>query len=408
MTANAFMWVAPILMFGLYLAVRGLRRLSVRYPGTAFARFTSTREMGDYFGFAWQTLRRHRWLGILAIALPLSNYLVQVWGWLIMRSHLARDLPSSWGTAPITLTRVVQALLDTFLGLHTGYHFFGSSVFVAIALVVSVLIHKQSIRKLQAYVGGETNDGLVFLKRWSPICISLILLTGIPFAVALILRLAGFVVAFGIAFFGVLTVAGLLGISLGEGALLFFVKDVTEGTASGRRDALRRALGIVEPLFYLNLVLSAILSIPSWLGLPGSLLMFTGKWLSPPVMYRLWMLGRYTKFGSAAMAACLVCAPISLVFAPSGVRQALRSNFDFVGRYFLKYVIMVGVGAALLFLPGLLSLLVASVIPRVSLVWLITEMLTKAVSVYLAVLFMLAIFRFYYAYRPAQTPLEVP
>ena len=393
MPADAFMRFVGVLIVCLILATYLVRKILVRYPGTAFAGFTSPREIGRYFGFARAFLRHHRWLTVLAVILPITNYAIQFRGWQLMRSSLVQS--GHTFTIPINTARIRFLLTQVPLSLQAGFKQFGLSAIVMCAIVLAVLLESRSVRKLRSIGDGEPGGGLAFVERWIFICRSLLLVTGIPLVVSVILRVTVFSVPFGAAFFAAALLTDLLGSSLIEGAIFSYVRGRIHNEAVDRRTAIRWSLTVVRPLFYWNLFVSAFVGWSYWVTFHRSLSLVAGREVASLPAWFLTAMYHWRLLSGVAVA-FLILGPFSLTIAQSGFWGLLRANFDFVGKHFLKYLSFVALGTAVLFLPGFFQAILGSSIPAYSILDLVVEILISALSLYLALVFALMAFRFYY------------
>jgi hypothetical protein len=386
----------------------GIKRLSQKYPRTSLAGFRAPESIRAYYRFAFDALREHRWLRSIPIWLVLSFHLIRMPAlWYLWHSVLVPMAGREGGfmsrgyTIPVTVTRVLHTLVVTSLSLSDGYSgWLMASPLVWIAGVVIVFSPGILIRRLQGYAGDDGSEGLAFVQKGLSFLRFLLPLAGIPWIAALILGHAHFAAPLGMAVMGVIWVLMTLLASVAEGFILFYVRDLAARKAVDGRQALRSSLAIIRNLFYLNIFLAVLLAIHALLPLPFSLSSLTaslmGRWSSPPPPLKLMLVSHLWQYGSAVLAAALVCAPFVLVHKKAGIREVIRSNFGFVGEYFARYLAFTAVGLLLLFLPSFFLLLTDAVLNRYTLPGLVVGTITACVGIYLAVVFFLALFKFYH------------
>jgi hypothetical protein len=401
---DTFMTVVRNGLIAVLIIRFGVRWVYRRYPDTALVRFKSFDEISAYYRFAFDTLRQHRWLRLIPVLLVLSYYALRIPTFLIGRRVLgAISGAFETYTAPITAGRILGGLAIGGRGLFDGHNafFLGMSPVTLVLTLVIVLRPRILLKRLSRYAGGQDVPGWAFLEKTLSALHVLMLLTGIPLIVALVLRVPEFAIPLAFANACVwFPSTAILG-SVVRGYILFYVKDVARTGRSDRQSALRSSLAVTRPLFYLALILTVPLFIdflfPMLFRLPLSLSVFMGR--TPPQVplpVAVWLfLDMDWAYIAAGLAAVFVCAPFVLVHGDAGIRQILRSNFRFLGSYFLRYVMFIATGVFLLALPAMFGVFMEAVVPINSLPDLLLDTIVSAVSIYLAVVFLLALFRFY-------------
>jgi hypothetical protein len=406
--------VGAIVVMGVSFLLRTIAR---RYPDTALVGFKSPAEIGDYFGFAMDVLAEHRWLKRVPILLALSAFIVKWPVWFYTRAKLVEHgdpFVSGWLTnmyrEPLTLVDTLNTLALAPLELNRGYaEFVGLSVVVWAVALHGVLFYKPTVARLRRYAGGGPARGLAFVEETLSILRLAILLVGIPLSAAFILVLVKTALPLGVVLMGLFAITFVLVSTIVAGFLFFYLKAVLDGGEIDRRAAFRSGLGIARPLFFLNLVLGLGFAIPVLLTLPNTVAGWLAAHVGGPLVFyssRLEAISSYCIYFPPVLAVCILCAPFVLVWKPEGLRATLRANFDFIGRHFIKYLTLVGLGTLLLSLPYHMTNIIIAVFGFFTIPELIGQAVVDILLIYLAVVFFIVIFAFFYDYFPEATPAE--
>lgn len=411
MTIDAFIGLAFWTMVGVVVAVFAMRALARRYPGTAFRPFRSRHEVGAYFSFAREITRFDKRLLRYPIYLTILNYLVAYLpGWIYTRSQLVGTAggdvpPDVWWTLrqPVTLSGLLHALVESAAKLpygHFGFLTMSGAVFVL--SLVAVLACDWTVRRLRGHIGKESSEGLVFLRRALGVLRHLLLGTGIPLLIALVLHLPDFIFWFTLAFAVVVSAANILIASLVEGLILFYVAGFIRNEKQAYGDLLKRSLSVLKPLFELNIILALGLGLGALIVFPFSLqsLFFDFSSAAGSIGFSLpfWLAAGIARYFSPLFALATVWTPFFLLTKKLGVKEAFRANFTFTGKHFLKYLTMMAAAVCLLSVPRLLSVLLAAVIPRMTYMDFAVRFILAVLGMALAVYVFLALFKFYHDY----------
>lgn len=383
----------------------GITRLSRKYPDTALAGFASFDDIREYYRFALDSMREHKWLRAIPVWLVLSYYFMRIPAFIIGKRALeAGGLGFESQTTAVTAGRIWVALVAAARALFNGHQafFFPISPLVLILVLVILIRPSALLGRLGRYAGGRDVKGFAFLERTLSTLHSLLLLTGIPLAVALVLRRWLLVWPLVVATAVVFRVTVVFLVAVVSGFILFYARRLASGESPDRRAALLGSLSVTGRLFYLYLILVVPLSVdallPAMLMFPASVATVFGVGLWNPVMLPLglwFFLGLYWPYIAAFLTAAIVCTPFALLKGDLSIGAVFATNFRFIGRHFVKYLTFICSGVVLLFLPHLLAVLLEAVVPANTTAALVVDMLTDTVGIYLSVLFLLALLKFY-------------
>ncbi len=289
-------------------------------------------------------------------------------------------------------------------GLFNGHQafFLGISPLVLIVLLVILIRPSLLLGRLARYAGGRDVEGFGFLERTLSILHRLLLLTGISLIFSIVLWRWQFVVAMSLATAGVFRVAAILMVAIVSGFIMFFARRLAAGESPDRRAALCESLSITRRLFYLYLLLVVPLSIdvvlPAMFMFPASVSALFGAVPEDPLSLptHLWLfLIVYWPYISAFLTAAIVCTPFALLGGDLSTGAVFTTNFRFIGKHLVKYLTFICSGVFLLLLPHLFRVLMDAVVPANTTPALVVAMITDTVGIYLAVLFLLALIKFF-------------
>ena len=88
------------------------------------------------------------------------------------------------------------------------------------------------------------------------------------------------------------------------------------------------------------------------------------------------------------------CVPFAMVSCELNVIESFKANFNFIQQHLLKYLIFVGVGVVILYLPSILQGVLMLFVVPFSILSLIIEILIVSLKLLLAVIFYIAMFKF--------------
>ncbi len=383
-------------------------RLSQKYPGTARAGFASFDDIRGFYAFALASIREHKWLGTLPAMLVLSFYFIRVpsflYGQRVLESQ-GWELESK--TVAVTRGEILEAVVSAGRMLFGGHEVFFLGISPLVLILTTIILIRPSVLtgRLSRFAGGDDVKGFEFVMKTLSILHHILLLIGIPLIFSLILKQPGAAVYLIIAAGGLFRVTLVLMVAIVAGFIMFYAGRLASGQLPDSRVALCGSLGITRNLFCLYLVLSLPMNldivVPAMLMLPSSVYTLFGIVPPEPVSLppKLWFfLMMYWKYIAAFIAAATVCAPFVFLRENAGIRAALRANFDFIGRHFIKYVTFICSGLFLLFLPDLLAVLLQSVVPYNTAPDLVVTMIIHTIEICLMVVFFLALLKFFHDY----------
>jgi hypothetical protein len=399
-------WVLALLAVAAY----ALRCLARHYPGTALVPFRSGRELKTFFSFARGVIGSDKRLLRYPVYLTIVNYLVYLPGWLYIRRVVFGSAgqgghvpPQELLLTPITSSGLLHEILRAPEWLSYGY--FGvvaGSALVVVAALIAALASGWFAKKLRAHLADGDHEGLDFLERVLRVIRQIVLADGVLLVVAFVRGLPAFAFGFSLAFAVVLSIAALLIASLIEGIILFYVSDLIAGRESQYGHLLGRSLSILRPLFRLNILISVGLMLGALIAFPFSLqteiysILGAGTAYNPSLPF--WLAVRAASYITPVFALVTACAPFFLVGGRTSVRQALHANFVFVGKHLFRYLTVTAAVTGLLCIPGLLGVLLAAVVPRLSAVDFAIRFGLAVLSVVIAVRVFLVFFKFHHDY----------
>jgi hypothetical protein len=183
--------------------------------------------------------------------------------------------------------------------------------------------------------------------------------------------------------------------SLIEGLLLFAVKGAISGEHQNFITILNRSFNILKPMFLLNIIIVIIGYLPSVVRFPitVSAFMDAGAWQSSMIPL-LRNLASFLTYSNSLLMVFIFCAPFLLVVHHASVKDTFTLQFNIIRNTFLKYLIFVGTGIIILFLPTLIHMVLNTYLHPLELKYIFVEMFFTAVRIALAVVFYIAMFDF--------------
>ena len=158
---------------------------------------------------------------------------------------------------------------------------------------------------------------------------------------------------------------------------------------------LNRSLSILKPLFLLIIIFAVIRHIPSAAHFPITLGAFLdigqGQLLIRSILLNL---ASFFTYFNALVTAFTFCTPFVLIYYDVKVLYAFKLIFKFIRINLLKYLIFVGIGILIIFLPSLLHNFLKIYIHPFKLEFIIIEIFVVGLRILLAVIFYIAMFDF--------------
>ena len=398
---TAFVIVALALVFIGY----GVARLARKYPGTAMAGFSSSDSLRKHYRFAMDSIRAHRWLASIPIWLILSYYILRIPAFIIGQRAL-EGAGMAFETEPVPLTAgsVGEALVLGARNLFSGHLAYFTSISPVAIVVLFIILIRPSflLNRLASYAGGRDVQGFAFVEKSISLIHLLFLVTAIPLIFSIILRRWQLVAPLTFAAAGVARVGAILMTALVSGFVIFFVGRLATGVSSDRGAALCESLPVTRSLFYLHLMIMVPLTLdvflPAVLMFPISLATYFGWGPKDPITLpaTLWRLLSFRwQYVALVISLVFVAAPLGLLRGDMGLRGLLRVHFTFIGKHLVKYSIFALSGVFLIFLPYLFRAVMYAAVDPQTTGGLLVDMIADTVAIFLAVIFLLALIKFY-------------
>ena len=184
--------------------------------------------------------------------------------------------------------------------------------------------------------------------------------------------------------------------SLIEGYILFSVKGAFLEEEQNFNLILNRSLSILKPLFLINIIFAVYRYIPSAALFPITLIAFFDIGQEPLLIRSILLnLASFFTYFNALITAFAFCTPFVLIFYNVKVLDAFKLIFKFIRKNLLKYLIFVGIGVFIIFIPSLLHNVLRIYIHPLKLESIIIEIFVVAIRLVLAVIFYIAMFGFF-------------
>ena len=405
MSEEVLMTGLSIILFtglGLFILTQIFRKT---LPQTALIPFKSYVQIKSYYSTAISILSVKRWLFILPLCLVLSNYVIKIVILLHQKSEIftysktsASDL-STLFWAKVSFASLLRSLFRTPRMLDYGYSgaITGGVLFMGFFIVCAITFKAES-RKMRHYASEDNLVNVSLFESILRLSLILLILVAAVSAIALLLGKGGWIQPF-VLFGPVMVLIGLLSLSLFsliEGFILFTVKGVIDNEQLDFKEVLNNSLSILRPLFFLNVLLSIIGTLPSLCLFPYTLDAFLSPGGSASFSMKIFVqLSRFFGYLDSAVATFTVCAPFVVIVYKTGVVETLKRNFRFIGNNFLQYLMFIGTGILMLFIPSILAHTITVFCHPFSFCSMFMEAFNETLRVTVAVLFYIAIFTFF-------------
>lgn len=405
MTQEHLMGGLSIIVFSGLLLFITISTIKKRFPATATRPFNSATEIISYYQASISVLSNKLWILLLPLGFVLSEYIVKIPIFLYQRPDISTssvtmsDLAHRF-SGKISLKGAVISLLHTPNMLDYGYNSsISKNVIFFSFFLICALTFKAGSKKLQQFASASNMKNVFYFEKILKASLAILILIVTIFAALSLFSSRNMEILFYI-FLGLsIALIGLLSLSLFsiiEAFVLFSVKCVINNEEFVFDKLVNMSLKIFKHLFFLNIILFCIGSIPSLLILPFTLASFFSLEQSVPALFSILphvSIG-YSYLYSMFMALTF-CVPFALVSCELNVIESFKANFIFIKQHLLKYLIFVGVGVVVLYLPSILQdVLMLFVIPF-SILSLIIEIFIVSLKLLLAVVFYIAMFKFF-------------
>ncbi len=394
-----------VLFSGIFIFVC-IQRLKNFFPVSAFESFESFSEIKTYYKSSIAIISKKRWLLLLPLFITLSAYLLKIPIVLYQRSEISAlsDANLSQFTnnffGKISLFGSIKTLFQTPNLLDYGYHgsISGSIIFIGFFLICCATFKAES-KKLQRYSEDYNFKNVAFLEK--NLKYSLIFLIAVLSLTATIYlaRERNNELFFLIIVSPAMILIGLMSLSLFsliEGFILFSIRGGFLEEEQNFHILLNRSLSILKPLFLINIIFAVIGYIPSAALFPITLSSFLdisfGQSATRSILLNL---SSFFTYFNATLTAFAFCTPFFLILNNVKVLDAFKLTFKFIKNNLLKYLIFVGLGILILFLPSLLNSVLGIYIHPLKLESIIIEIFVATLRIVLAVIFYIAMFGFF-------------
>jgi hypothetical protein len=414
-TAGFMRYLVIALPFAIVIAYT-LRRIYRAYPDTAFAWFASGAEFVSYFGWAFRTLRRRKWILLVPIALLLSTRLLQLPGEVSMRRQyiaaygnigdwfLVKDyfLATLGGRIAGMVLEAADAMATGIVGV------FGSGiVLVVLFTLIAVFFRNKIADDLEHYAGRKDDGGTAFFRKALGILRTLIIVAGIAFVATALGGVAGAAVVTGFVLLAAVGVAAIIILAVIGGFALSYLKQVWTGGEPEFGVALGESLDMLPSLFGVRLILGLITRPMILVTFPAILYRWWGitEGAGPDLAARFsFVVSQYWRYPPAVISLFTVCAAFPLVIGARTPWQAFIANFRFVGKYLVRYLCVAVTGVAILFGVRLLSVFLVAFANELSYASLALKIIMDCVFLGAIIFVLLAFFKFFMDQRVGLLP----
>jgi len=404
MAGLSILLAAGVLLFILFSI------LKKRLPASAWQFFSSRAELLSYYDFARRALFQRPWLLILPLALVAAARIIQIVFFLSAQSPPPPE-PGTWDlwkqlfSLRFFSREVLTTLLHAARLLRYGFDtaISGNLVFQVFFLICALTYRAES-RRLQALATAENQPQLVFYKKILRAALVVFILLAILFGWLAWTDRGGpagmesMIWPLLVPAFLILQFFSLSLFSLVEGFLLFSVLGIIRDEPFGFEPIVNQSLAVFKPLFFWNIILFGLAHVSSLLLLPHTLGMFFSL---PQNLSWAMRLAHYYGYVYSLVMIFAAFVPFVIVICRTGTRQALGLHLAFVRHYLVKYLVFAGTGLVLLSLPALLNRAVTVLLQQTAfapapygLTISLSNLLFDLVTLTLAVVFYMAIFRF--------------
>lgn len=393
-----------IIVFSGLLLFITISTLKKRLPAAAYHTFNSATEIISYFKSSIAVLTNKLWILLLPLGFVLSEFIIKIPIFLYNRPDISTasdtmaDLARMF-SGRLSLESAVISLFHTPNMFDYGYNssISNSIIFYGFFIICSVT-YKAESKKLQQFASESNMKNVFYFEKILKGSLAILILIVTIFA-ALSLFSVQNIETFFYIFLGLsIALIGLLSLSLFsiiEAFVLFSVKCIIDNEEFVFDNLVNKSLKIFKQLFFLNILLFCLGSIPSILRLPFTLASFFSLEQSASSLFSILpqVSTCYSYLYSLFMAATF-CVPFALVSRELNVIESFKANFIFIREHLLKYLIFVGVGILILFLPSILHDVLKLFVNPFSILSLFVELLFVSLKLFLAVVFYIAMFKF--------------
>ena len=405
MSEEHFMTGLLIVLFsGIFIFIC-IQRLKNFFPVSAFKSFESVSEIKSYYKSSVTIISKKRWLLLLPLFITLAAYLLKIPIFLYQRPEISALSDPGLNKftndffSRISLFDIIKTLFQTPNLLDYGYHgsISGSIIFLGFFLICCITFKAES-KKLQSHSVEYNYKNVAFFEKI--LKYSLIFLIAILSLTATIYltRERNNQLLFFIIYGPAVILIGITSLSLFsliEGFILFSVRNAILKEEHNFNMLLNNSLSILKPLFLINIIFAVIGYIPSAALFPITLSSYfdvrLGQSATRTILLNLSSLFTYI---NAIVAAFAFCTPFFMIFHNVKALEAFKLTFNFIRNNLLKYLIFVGIGILILFLPSLLHSVLRTYIHPLKFESIIIEIFVVALRLSLSVIFYIAMFGF--------------
>ncbi len=301
----------------------------------------------------------------------------------------------------VQITSNAPSFLDYgFAGFINGYLFIGF-------FLICSLTFKSETNKLREHTNGQNLEDISFLENLMKLSLVFLLII-----IILFFLLRGFQKELSeVVFLGpVMTVwlfFGLSILSIIEGCILLSVKGCLENKETNSKEVMSKALNLIKPLFFLNLIFALAGSLPSIYMYPNTINIFFPE-IELFANTKIFTIGFYFfKHANSVFILLTFLTPFILMINNGNILEAFKKNLRFIGKHFLSYFSFVLSGVILLSIPLILYDVLGGFRFDHLIFSAFLEVFTVGSRVSLAVLFYIAFFDFYIQSEKTESTIDM-
>ena len=299
----------------------------------------------------------------------------------------------------ISVADIIKSFFKTPNVLDYGFHgaITGNIIFLGFFLICCVTFKAES-KRLQRYASEDNLENVAYFEKILKYCLILLIIMAALAAAVFLTGEQANNLLFYILYSSSMMLIGIMSLSvfsLVEGVILFAVNGSISGEHQSFTTLLNRSFIILKPLFLLNIIIVVIGYLPSVVRFPITVSSFMGAGSGQSSMIPLLLnLASFFTYCNSLLMVFIFCAPFLMVVHHATVKDAFTLLFNIIQNNFLKYLIFVGTGIIILFLPTLFHMVLNTYLHPLKLEYIFVEMFFTAVRIALAVVFYIAMFDF--------------
>lgn len=393
-----------VLFSGIFIFIC-IQRLKNFFPVSAFELFESVSEIKSYYKSSVTIISKKRWLLLLPLFIALSAYLLKIPIFLYQRPEVSALSDPNLNKftndffGRISNSDIIKTLFQTPNLLDYGFHvsISGSIIFFGVFLICC-LTFKPGSKKLQSHSVESNYKNVAFLKKILKYSLIFLITVLSLTATIYLTRERNNELLFFIIYIPATILIGITSLSLFsliEGFILFSVRNAILKEEQSFNILLNNSLSILKPLFFINSIFAVIGYIPSAALFPITLSSFFDVRLGHPAARTILLnFSSIFTYINAIVTAFAFCTPFFLVLHNVKALEAFKLTLNFIRNNLLKYLIFVGIGILILFLPSLLHSVLKTYIHPLKFESIIMEIFVVALRLSLSVIFYIAMFGF--------------